>query len=272
VQPTKLQYQDGEIPVILAEVVNTETGKRTPATITAKMLKIVVDNPGDEGPLGDLAINDNGTGGDAAAAALRYTASVTPGLIPPAKLRGQIHIEMHALLADGRERKTLTAFRVGTPGAKLTGKYSDFIENGHLIVEAMVHVDKPGRYHLQGGLVGPAGEKVAWAQSATMVDKTGDVPLRLKFFGLAFVQADVPGPYTLKFVSVAETLTRPVVQGPVIEDAYVTSAYTLSVFSAEPNPDPALAENIKQAESLVDEPVSIVKPGPADPKSKPTGP
>ncbi len=247
-------YQANEVPVIRAEVINGKTGARSPVTISAIMLRIPLNEGEVQSVLGDLPFRDDGANGDEKAADLVYAATPQKELVE--KLRGQIYVDVRAMLPDGRERRTLTSFRIGSPTAKLTGVFSDRIEDGHLILDAKVEIEKPGRYHLQGGLVGPGGEEIVWAQSAVAFDAPGPHVMSLKFFGLAFLSADVPGPYTLKFVSLAETGIRPVVQGPVLENAHVTKAYPLSVFSATPHQDPALAEVIQQAEGLVDEPVS----------------
>lgn len=272
VQPGKLTYQAGEKPLMFVEVINAKTGAHSPLTVSAIMMRIVVNGTETPGTIGEMTFRDDGLEGDEKAGDLRYTGTPLPSQLT--NLRGQIHVDVRALLADGRERHVISSFRYGSPGARLTGQFADYLKDGHLMLEAKVEVTKPGRYHLQAGLVGPNGESAVWSQVATEITQTGAQTMTLKFYGLAFLAADVPGPYTLKFISIAETNVRPVVQGSVMENAYTTKAYKLADFSAEPNKDPAMDEIIGQAEALTKAPVvgAAASGGPKDPKPEKTKP
>lgn len=272
VQPGKLTYQAGEKPLMFVEVINAKSGAHSPLTVSAIMMRIVVNDGETPGSIGTMTFRDDGLEGDEKAGDLRYTGTPLPSQL--ATLRGQIHVDVRAILPDGRERHVLSSFRYGSPGARLTGQFSDYLEGGHLMLEAKVEVTKPGRYHLQAGLVGPGGENTVWSQVATELTQTGAQTMKLKFYGLAFLAADVPGPYTVKFISIAETGVRPVVQGTVMENVYTTKAYTLADFSAEPNKDPAMDEIIGQAEALTKMPVTgaAASGGPKDPKPEKTKP
>ena len=249
----KPHFQIDEPAVLYAEVRHLDTERRLPAKITGTMKKLI--GGGSREPFGALAYRDDGEGGDQIAGDLIYTAVVRAGDVPAKLLEGQIDLEVSATLADGRQRFVLSVFRMGSPGARLTGKFTDHLEEGHLMLDAGVIVDKPGRYHLQGGLVSATGELIAWSQNAVVL-ATGTSTMRLRFFGLAFRDANIAGPYRLSFVSIAETERRPVLQGPVLRDAYTTAAYKVSDFSDQPNHDPAMDETIKQAESIQNLPYS----------------
>lgn len=271
VQPGKLTYQAGEKPLMFVEVVNAKTFARSPLTVSGIMMRIVVNGNETPGTIGEMTFRDDGLEGDEKAGDLRYTGTPLPNQL--ATLRGQIHVDVRALLADGRERHVMSSFRYGSPGARLTGQFADYLKDGHLMLEAKVEVTKPGRYHLQAGLVGSNGENTVWSQVATELTQTGAQTMTLKFYGLAFLAADVPGPYTLKFISIAETGVRPVVQGTVMENAHTTKAYKLADFSAEPNKDPAMDEIIGQAEALTKAPVvGAASGGPKDPRPEKTKP
>jgi hypothetical protein len=244
----KPHFQIDEPAILYAEVRHLDTERRLPAKITGTMKKLI--GGGSREPFGSVAYRDDGEGGDQIAGDLVYTAIVRAGDVPAKLLEGQIDLEVSATLADGRQRFVLSVFRMGSPGARLTGKFTDHLEDGHLILEAGVIVDKPGRYHLQGGLVSSTGELVAWSQNAVAISTTGPSTMRLRFFGLAFRDANIAGPYRLSFISIAETERRPVLQGPVLRDAYTTAAYKVGDFSDQPNQDPAMDETIKQAESI----------------------
>ena len=159
--------------------------------------------------------------------------------------------EVQATLVDGRQRFVVTWFRRSSPGAKLALAFDDYLENGHLIIEAKLTVAKPARYHLQGGLVSTNGTFISWAQRAKVISTPGTHVMKLRFFGLTFRDAGIPGPYILKYITLAETGVRPVKQGNVYFDAYKTKAYTLDQFSTQLDPDPALDRTIRQAKGLV---------------------
>jgi hypothetical protein len=246
--PARPFFQAGEPILLHAAVVHARDGTRSAARITGTLMK-AIDGPHD-GALATVTYRDDGAGGDAVAGDLLYTAQVTPAILAPELLVGQVEVEVSATLADGRERFVVSQFRAGTPGARLTGRFRDRLEGGHLILEADLAVVRPGRYHLQGGLEGPGGTPVAWAQHAEVIDAPGAATLSLRFFGLAFHEAGISGPYRLAFVSVAETGRRPVLQGPVLEGAHVTAPYAVADFSGAPHQDPAWDETIRQAEAI----------------------
>jgi hypothetical protein len=266
---TKLQFQDGEAPIVTAEVVNLKTRKRLPARITAQLVRLIPTDRAPEGAMGDLPFRDDGLEGDEAASDLLHTAKVDIGAYSRDALVGQVHVEVKAVLADGRTRFVVTAFRYGSPGARLTGKFFDRLEEGHLILEAEVQVSRPARFHLQGGLVSENDTMVAWAQKAGEMEP-GTHMLQLRFFGLAFHEAGENGPYTLSFIVLSETGVRPVLQGDVLENAHVTKAYGVADFSSAPNHDPALEETIQHAEQIQDLPVS--GEGPPAPPARPRPP
>jgi hypothetical protein len=252
---TKLHFQDGEAPVLTAEVVNLKTRKRIPAQISATLVRLIPTDQAPEGTIGALTFHDDGTHGDQMAADLLHTATVDIEAYPREVLVGQVHVEVQAKLADGRSRFVVTAFRYGSPRAELTGKFFDRLEEGHLILEAEVKVMRPARFHLQGGLVSKNDTMIAWAQKAGEL-QPGLQMLQLRFFGMAFHEAGENGPYTLKFIVLSETGVRPVLQGEVLEDAYVTREYQVSDFASAPNHDPALEETIQHAEAIRDFPIS----------------
>ncbi len=245
---TKPHFQIDEPAVLHAEVRNLDADRRVPAKVLGTLRKLVGGPHRDA--LANVLYRDDGQGGDPIANDLIYTAVVTTKTIPAALLAGQIDVEVSATLTDGRNRVVLSVFRMGSPGARLTGEFADRLEAGHLMIDAKVIVEKPGRYHLQGGLVGSGGELVAWSQNAVMLDTVGPTSMHLRFFGLAFHDAGIPGPYRLAFISIAETQRRPVLQGPVLVDAHTTAAYRLADFAEDANHDPAMDATIKQAEDL----------------------
>jgi len=252
---TQLQFQDGEFPTLTAEVVNLKTRKRLPAQISGQLVRLIDNGRTPQGPIGPVAFRDDGGGGDDAAGDMLHIARVDPGAYPSETLLGQVHVEVRATLADGRQRFVVTAFRYGSPRARLTGNFADRLQEGHLILEAQVEVSRPARFHLQAGLVAKDGTLVAWAQ------KAGEMPpgtqmLELKFFGLAFHEAGQHGPYTVSFIVLSETGIRPVLQGDVLKDAYVTRPYVLGDFASAPNQDPALETTIENAGKIRDFPVS----------------
>lgn len=133
------------------------------------------------------------------------------------------------------------------PSGRLTGKFTDRLEAGSLVIGAQVEVTEAGRFHLEGVLHSMSGEPLAWAQTALEL-APGVHWLELEFYGLALRDRGAAGPYRLGSVSLSTTGVMPNAIGAVMEDAYRTRAYPLSRLTREPFGAPGLLEAAERLE------------------------
>lgn len=200
------------------------------------------------GSLGTVAYRDDGVAPDTLAGDGLYTARFTlPAAKAPALGRADsILVKVSALLADGDVRKAAGGLLFSNPAARLTGRYTDTLRDGNLVVAAEVEVLAPGRVHITGTLANAAGQPFASAQAARVLSTPGRQWLELPFYGLAFHDRAVAGRVTLASVALASTNGMPNALGPVATNAHVSRAYSPAQFTAAPFNDPALLEQARR--------------------------
>lgn len=199
------------------------------------------------GTLGTVAYRDDGLAPDSLAGDGIYTARFT---LPsaPAPALGQadsVMVTVAAVLGNGELRKAAGGFQFSNPAARLTGRYTDAVRNGDLVIAAELEVLAPGRVYLSGTLADTAGQPFATAQ-ATRTLSTGKRWVELPFYGLAFHDRNVAGPVSLASVSVTSTQGMPNALGPVVTNAHRTKPYTLAQFTRAPFNDPTLLEQARR--------------------------
>jgi hypothetical protein len=142
-----------------------------------------------------VELRDDGQGRDIEARDGLFTAELTPAAEHLDQWNGLIRVQIFGETGDADRRSARTRFYYGTPAAKLTGYYRDQLVDGHLQIQAEVEVKGPGEYRLEASIGGSQG-LIAWSESTAHLDPgIGYIPLT--FWGLAFRQADEPGPYRL---------------------------------------------------------------------------
>lgn len=202
------------------------------------------------GALGAVAYRDDGVAPDTLAADGIYTARFTLPASPKPAL-GQadsVMVTVSAALGDGELRKAAGGFQFSNPAARLTGRYTDAVRDGSLVIAAELEVLAPGRVYLSGTLADAAGQPFATAQSARTLS-AGKQWLELPFYGLAFHDRGVAGAVSLASVSVTSTQGMPNALGPVVTNAHRTRPYTLAQFTRVPFNDPALLEQARRLQS-----------------------
>lgn len=133
------------------------------------------------------------------------------------------------------------------PSGRLTGKFTDRLDAGSVVIGAQVEVTEAGRFHLEGVLHTMSGEPLAWSQTAVELTP-GSHWLELEFYGLALADRGVAGPYRLGSVSLSTTGVMPNALGTVVENAHRTRAYPLSRLTREPFGAPGLLEAAERLE------------------------
>lgn len=199
------------------------------------------------GTLGTVTYRDDGAAPDTLAGDGVYTAAFAlPTTRAPALgTADSVMVKVAATLANDDVRKAAGGFQFSRPAARLTGRYSDIVRDGHLVVAAEVEALAPGRVHLSGTLADAAGAPFATAQAARELT-TGKQWVELSFYGLAFHDRGVSGAVRLASVALASTGGMPNALGAVVTNAYVTKPYALAQFTARPFNDPALLDSARR--------------------------
>ena len=182
--------------------------------------------------LATVALRDDGKGADRLAADGVYSARwQLPAAHQPAPGRADsLLVRTAAKLADGGERVAVGGFQYSHPGARLTGRYRDALQDGSLQLLAEVDVLAPGRYHLSGTLADLLGKPLASAQAARQLD-AGKHWLALDYYGLIFRELAAAGPFSLASVTLTSTVAMPNALGPVLHNSHRTGAFKLAEFT-----------------------------------------
>ncbi len=121
--------------------------------------------------LANLEYVDTGRGLDVLAGDGVFTTALTLDATqaPPLGQASSVLVRLTATAPDGTVRKGSTGFLYSNPAAKLTGRFRQSIEDGHLVVLAEATVAAAGRVHLEGSLADLAGQPRAIAQTAEVL-------------------------------------------------------------------------------------------------------
>lgn len=215
-------------------------GRPTAASLHGNLVK------GPPNPFPDrvqLTFVDDGTAGDAVAGDLVYTWSVQPTDAADAARWAGFH-NAYVTGAPSDDPRAVVHSDVGwhysgLAGAVLTGRFRDSIVGGHLVIEAEIAVDRPGRYHLQMSLHGPDEQPLAWAQNEVTADyERGRHWAPLRVWGLVLRDAQIDGPYTVARAWLRDVSIMPGSVCSLLENAHRTVAYRWSDFSEESFDDP----------------------------------
>ncbi len=164
----------------------------------------------------------------------------------------------------------------GTPPARFTGKVSDWLESGSLVLEVGVDVRRDGNYTIQGNLYSKLDDRPVAYTTFTGPLKTTDHVVRLEYYGLVFHDAGIPGPYVLRRLR-GRKLPEGTQSGRgadlrTMELAYETKSYSLEEFTSAEWTSPlkqsqiaALEREIAAAEGRVVPAPSFDPPAPEIP-------
>lgn len=224
------------------------TGAAVSGTLVAQQL----------GPLATVSYRDDGVAPDALAGDGIYTSrySLPTAKTPALGSADSVMVTVDAILANDELRRAAGGFQFSNPAARLTGRYTDAIKNGNLVIAAEVEVLAPGRVHLSGTLADALNQPFATAQAARVLTP-GKQWLELSFYGLAFHDRQISGAVKLASVALSSTGGMPNALGPVIADAHVTKAYALPQFTSASFNHPDLLENARRLQLDATKPVSL---------------
>jgi hypothetical protein len=183
----------------------------------------------------EVPVKDDGSGSDARAGDLLYTATLSPNAEQKKQLFGQVIAE-GSVEVPGTGTRVIPSVLIYTQGprAKLTGRWRDFLRHGHLELEAELEVEEAGQFTLMAQVFGPNLEPIAWVRQMEKLP-AGRGHLTLEVFGKVLHDAGLDGPYRVRQVLLTrddENSSR-YDPGPTLEEAHRTRAYRASEFSAE---------------------------------------
>ncbi len=233
-----MSFEKGQ-PVDLYATLETQ-GKtvKAPAQVTGEIV-------GAGGGITALvSYRDDGQGADRKAGDGVYSARWTPTGIEDAPAASYM-VRVRARLASGDLREAAGGFLYSDPAAHLTGRYSDTLRDGNLVIAAEVEVAETGRFHLAGTLYTQAGEPLGFAQAAANLEP-GRHWIELSYYGLMFHDRQAAGPYRLGTLALSTTTRMPNALNDVVTDAYVTRPYRLEQMRAASFERPQLLESARR--------------------------
>jgi hypothetical protein len=208
----------------------------------------------------DVPVKDDGSGADAKAGDLLYTATLQPNAEQKKHLYGQVLIE-GSVDVPGTGTRVIPSVLIYTrgPRAKLTGRWRDFLRQGHLDLEAELEVEEPGLFTLMAQVFGPNLEPIAWVRQMEELP-AGRGHMTLEVFGKVLHDAGIDGPYRVRQVLLTRDYENSSRYDPgvTMEEAHQTRAYKASEFS----PDPYQAPPRVVEEITADHPSQRNKPPP----------
>jgi hypothetical protein len=221
----------------LAEGVGTAQSAVSGARVSAELITQ------DMGSLGTVTYLDDGVAPDARAGDGIYVARFTlPSDKTPALGQAEsVMVKVTAVLANEERRQIAGGFQFSNPAARLTGRYTDVVRDGNLVIAAELDVLAPGRVYLSGTLADVADLPFATAQAAQVL-QPGKQWMELSFYGLAFHDRAITGGVKLASVAATSTNGMPNALGPVASNAHVTKAYSLGQFTRASFNEPSLME------------------------------
>jgi hypothetical protein len=110
---------------------------------------------------------------------------------------GHVELAIEFELASGERIEDRLRFRFTPPSAipaRFTGRFSDAIEEGSLVIRAGIVVERPGFFLIDCNLFDATGAPVAWTRFKAELDRAA-TEVRLLFFGKAIVEAGARSPF-----------------------------------------------------------------------------
>jgi len=225
---------DAPEPVMIRAHVMTASGA-IPANITATVFD------GTASKVIDLLFSGDGQG---------YLTSFTPPASATANAGYSIRVQ--ATTADHEQREATIEIMYNQPYARLTGNFRDRVDNGDLVIEAEVSVQRAAEYRINGSLYSAAEQQqIAWAEAGDQLP-TGTSWLPLKFHGLILREQHVNGPYLLRFVSLSAQTADAEATMRALSNAYTTQPYDADAFNGEPEQDPELLAQASELRGQID--------------------
>jgi hypothetical protein len=200
-----------------------------------------------------LAYKDDGTDGDAIAGDHRYTNRMIPSSLAELKDPTQVRIQAEVEV-DGVHKLLVRDFTYAPRDVLSIVSFSDGVADGSLVVNLEVDAHEPGLFTFEANVFDDQGKTAIayaeWSQSLVL----GKSVVPLKFFGKAFHDVGVDGPYLVKDF---RGFLRPT--GAAVEQAnvwwsdahtYTTKAWKRGDFSSADWDDPEKRDKIRQLEAI----------------------
>ena len=218
----------------------------------------------ESGPWFEAPLVDDGTGADFAAGDSAYAAALVPSDEQRAALfKGGEHVFVEVAFEApnglGLMRYALTMIYSREPNATLSGKDSDQVVGGNLVVSVGVTATQAGTYRVIGSLYSGDGQRAIAFASASAPVSAGDGSIPLSFFGKVIHDSGIDGPYELRYMMLFERVQEgQEIAGDTVDDAYTTAAYSAKSF-----PDAAWVPPTDDTEVVdMNSPSQQGKPGP----------
>jgi hypothetical protein len=229
--------------VVLLEIIDRK-GKRQPLPNPHVRVRALDD---DRRPWIEVPVRDDGSGADAQAGDLQYTATLQPNREQKKQLLGRVLVEA-SVDVPGVGTRVVPAVLIYTQGprAKLTGRWHDSLRNGHLVLEAELEVEEAGLFTLMAQVFGPNLEPIAWVKQTEKLGK-GRGTMTLEVFGKVLHDRGIDGPYRVRQVLLSRDYENSGDYDPgvTLEEAHRTKTYRASEFSpAAYVPPPRLVDEV----------------------------
>lgn len=197
----------------------------------------------------ELTYRDDGRGPDATAGDGIFSAStVLPAAhAPPLGKAESLLLTVDASTATSVPLTALGGVLFSNPGALLTGRFTEAVRDGNLVIVAEADVLVAGRYHLAATLADATHSPVASAETAEEL-QPGRRWIELAYYGLAFHERAVAGPLTLGTATLTSADSMPNAFGPVLYDAYTTRPVSLKKLTRVPFDDALLLQKAQRLE------------------------
>jgi hypothetical protein len=170
----------------------------------------------------------------------RYVATLAPSAAQTQALLGRVLVEGRVEMPGAGVRRIPSGvIYTRGPAARFTGAWRDWIEDGHLRLEAELQVERAGTFTINAQIVGPNREPIAWVRNTAALGE-GTQHIDMQVWGKALHDDGIDGPYHVRDVLLVRELldTGEYEPGRTIEEAHVTKPYKAAEFSSAVWVDP----------------------------------
>ncbi|MBI2395653.1 MAG: hypothetical protein HYV09_39170 [Deltaproteobacteria bacterium] len=172
-----------------------DPNKRVPIRVVTAW--VMLTSGGKPGRAVQLTYRDDGTDGDAVSGDRRYSNRFVPSafkeLTEPALARIEAEVEV-----DGVHKLMVRDFTYAPRQVLTVVGVSDALAEGSLLLNVEVDAHEPGAYSVEANVYDASGNTPIASGTVTQTLAAGKAVVPLKFFGKAFHDVGVDGPYVVK--------------------------------------------------------------------------